>query len=138
MVKIYVAMLFTTLVAFQISGLYQEFDSFEFDQVNANVQDYADNTAGLYQSGLTSIVNTVSGTIDVANGFVDAILFIPNLFGLDNIIDGCIESAEDIPFWQRINYESSLLFWRLFNQGTPDSVYLAQWATNNGYTGVCA
>ena len=82
MVKIYVAMLFTTLIAFQVSGLYQDFSSYDFDQVNANVQEYADNTAGLYQSGLTTVVDTVSGTLDTAENFIDAILFIPN--ALDN------------------------------------------------------
>ena len=119
MVKIYVAMLFTTLIAFQVSGLYQDFNSYDFDQVNANVQEYADNTAGLYESGLVQIVDTVSGTIDIANGFVDAILFIPNAFdttfgNAEGLGDVCTAYADQSPI-QRAYLSASRTLYNLIN-----------------------
>jgi len=67
MAKVYLTMLFVTLVAFNFYGLYQQFDSFDFDDVNAQVQEYAQNTAGLYNSGFQNIVETASGTVGLAN-----------------------------------------------------------------------
>ena len=145
MVKIYVAMLFTTLIAFQVSGLYQDFNSYDFDQVNANVQQYADNTAGLYQSGFTSVINTVSGTIGVAESFVNGIISLGNFLAPNQLPAEptviCVDYV-DVSAVQNINYSSNRFWHNLFNdpnietnEAWHDYLQVQRWGDQ--YTEIC-
>lgn len=137
MQKIFMFMLFISFTALIVTDIEFTPNGTTFDDYADNVTDYAEASTDLYQNGFVAIVNTLESTLELGEAVIDAFLFIPRAFGLDDVVEGCVD-FDSLGIFQQLNYDATYTFWRIFNGDTPESVYQVQWATNNGYNGVCS
>jgi hypothetical protein len=137
MQKIFLFMLFISFTALIVSDIEFQPNGTTFQDYSDNVMDYAEASTDLYETGFVAIVQTLESTLEIGEAVIDAFLFIPRAFGFDDVVEGCVD-FETLGIFQQLNYDATYTFWRIFNPNTPESVYQAQWAINNGYTGVCS
>ena len=86
---------------------------------------------------VTPIAEGIQFLVNSFNAILNATLkFIGFFAPFDDLINQCVD-FDSLTFLQQANYDATYGFWRLFNPDTPESVYQANWATNQGFNGVC-
>ena len=116
--KAYLTILFLTLTAFIIVNPLDP-DSQPVYGSGDDVMNYTSGTFELFNSGINDIQETIETSMNTANAFVDAILFIPrtlsNLTGNTSTVGEVCTPYDDLSFIERAYMNGLRMFYNVTN-----------------------